>query len=83
LFPRRLVQARLLVVGVRIARVNLYQVVDQQHLDRPQHVHLRIMGVLQEQHGRDGNVPGVLGVVFVTGLIQQPRLVFANASGYD
>jgi hypothetical protein len=42
---------------VLLREFHVYLAKDQQHRDHPHHVHLGIVGVLQEEHGGHGDVP--------------------------
>lgn len=61
------------VVGVRVAGVDFHDVVDQAHHHDLRHVHV-FVGILPQQPGHDGHVPGVLGVVLRPAVAGQVRL---------
>ena len=73
-FARVLVEFAALVVAVGVAGVDLHDVVQQQHADHPAQVDAVPGGVLSEEHGRNGDVPGVLHGVFVAAAVEQEGL---------
>src|SRR5690606_13632178 len=71
LLPLVLLGAVVVVVEV-VARVDLDNVVNEQHLDHASYVEGRGRGKLSQHHGHDGQVPRVLGGVFAARSVQQP-----------
>src|SRR5690606_1683375 len=71
LLPLVLLGAVVVVVEV-VARVDLDNVVNEQHLDHASYVEGRGRGKLSQDHGHDGQVPRVLGGVFAARSVQQP-----------
>ena len=53
------------VVGEGVAGVDLHEVVDEEHLHHAQQIEGGDVGVLGEEYGHNGDVPGVLGVGFL------------------
>ncbi len=61
------------VISIRVARVNLHDVVDQAHHHHPRDVH-GFVGVFAQQPRHRGHVPGVLRVVLGPPAARQVRL---------
>jgi hypothetical protein len=61
------------VVGERVAGVDLDHVVHERHADHARHVD-PVAGVLRQHHGRQREVPRVLGAVLAPRAVAQGRL---------
>jgi len=56
-----------LVVAEGVPGIDFHQVVDEDHFHHPEKIQSLFPGILGEQQGHQGQVPGMLGTVFVPG----------------
>ena len=69
-----LIDHQLRVVGEGIARIDLNQIVNQDHFEHPQHIQGLVDGMFSQSHHHEGEVPGVLGVVLGPPALRQDGL---------
>lgn len=57
------------VVDVGVAGVDLHDVVDEGHFQDFEQVEIGLVGMFAQHYDHEGEVPGVLGIVFAAGLV--------------
>jgi len=62
------------IVGERVTRIDLHEIVEDHHLQHAQHIERRTVRVLREHDHAQTKVPGMLGVVFRATALREDRL---------
>lgn len=62
------------VVRKRVARIDLHQIMDDQHLQHPQDIQTGIRRMLRKHHGNQAQMPRVFGIILRTSATDQLRL---------